>query len=260
MTWKKKMKRKFPMNNNQQTTETSVSTEKLQRMLELILIPTLFFTIIGSFHIHFMLTAGDWDFWLDWKDREWWITISPVMAITFCSALQFFFWKNFRLPIGATFAIMALLLGEWVVRISGFHLWSNYPINLVTPATFLAGALVLDAILLLTRSMLLTAIFGGSLFALTFFPSNWAWLAAYHVPIEFHGQVMTAADLIGFEYIRTGTPEYIRIIERGTLRTFGQHSVAVASFFSAFLCILVYAMWWFVGKAFATVAYIKERI
>jgi methane/ammonia monooxygenase subunit A len=206
-----------------------------------------------------MLTIGDWDFWLDWKDREWWITLSPALTIVFCAALQGFFWKNYRLPIGATFAVLALLTGEWIVRISGFHTWSHYPINLVTPATFLAGALALDAVLLLTRSMLLTAILGAPLYALLFFPSNWTWLAAYHVPVELNDQVMTVADLIGYEYIRSGTPEYIRIIERGTLRTFGQHSVAVSSFFAAFLCSLVYFMWWFMGKAFSTVHYIKER-
>ncbi len=238
---------------------SEIKSTPSERVLEWILIPTLFLVIIGSFHIHTMLTIGDWDFWLDWKDREWWITLSPALTIVFCAALQGFFWKNYRLPIGATFAVLALLTGEWIVRISGFHTWSHYPINLVTPATFLAGALALDAVLLLTRSMLLTAILGAPLYALLFFPSNWTWLAAYHVPVELNDQVMTVADLIGYEYIRSGTPEYIRIIERGTLRTFGQHSVAVSSFFAAFLCSLVYFMWWFMGKAFSTVHYIKER-
>jgi len=246
--------------SNTSPSESKATTAQIIKALEWILIPTLFLVVVGSFHIHMMLTAGDWDFWLDWKDREWWIVLSPVVTITFCAALHSFFWRNFRLPIGATFAILALLTGEWVVRISGFHAWSHYPINLVTPATFLSGAVAIDAIFLLTRSMLLTAILGAPVYALLFFPTNWAWLAAFHVPVELHDQVMTVADLIGFEYVRTGTPEYIRMIERGTLRTFGQHSVAVSSFFAAFLSSLIYVLWWFIGKGFSSMKYIKERI
>ncbi len=116
----------------------------------------------------------------------------------------------------------------------------------------------MDAILLLSRSWIVTGIFGASMFGLLFYPSNWAWLAPYHVPVEVNGLVMTVADLIGFEYIRTGTPEYIRIIERGTLRPFGQHAAPVAAAFSAFVCVLMYWVWWFIGKVRSTVTYVKK--
>nr|AFW03574.1 AmoA-like protein [uncultured prokaryote] len=231
-----------------------------ERSIEFLLIPTALGLVTGAFHLHVMLTIGDWDFWLDWKDREWWITLWPPVTITFLGAFQYILWGNYRLPFGATLCIASLLLGEWLVRWSGWHMWSYYPINLVTPATLFAGAIAMDAILLLTRSFILTGIFGASLYALLFYPSNWSWLAAYHVPVEHNGLVMTVADLIGFEYIRTGTPEYIRIIERGTLRTFGQHSAPVSSFFAAFMCTLVYWMWWFIGKGFCTVRYIQGRL
>jgi methane/ammonia monooxygenase subunit A len=235
----------------------SAEAHRVARYLEWVIVPAVVLVLLGSFHLHFMLTAGDWDFWLDWKDREYWVTFTPVMAIMFCGAAHYILWQHFRLPFGATLCVTLLVLGEWVVRYVGWHGWSHYPINLVTPAYFAAGALALDAVLLLSGSWIITGIIGAPLFGLLFFPSNWAWLGAYHVPVEVNGLVMTLADLIGFENIRTGTPEYIRIIERGTLRTFGQHSTPVSAFFSAFLCTLMYWVWWYFGKLFSTVKYVK---
>jgi methane/ammonia monooxygenase subunit A len=242
------------------TIELPKSVRNAERALEIILIPTILFVVIGAFHLHAMLTMGDWDMWLDWKDREWWITLTPPIMVTFLGALHYILWENFRLPFGAVLGIAAWYIGAWADRYWGFHWWAHYPINFVQPANMFAGALAMDAILLLTRSMILTGIFGASLFALLFYPSNWSWLAAYHVPVEANGNVMTIADLMGFEYVRTGTPEYIRIIERGTLRTFGQWSAPVSAFFAAFVSVLVYWMWWYIGSLFCTVRYIKGRV
>lgn len=242
------------------TIELPKSVANAERALEILIIPTVLFVVIGAFHLHFMLTAGDWDFWIDWKDREWWLTLTPPIAITFLGALHYILWENFRLPFGATLGCVSLLIGAWAERYWGMHWWAHYPVNMVTPAIFLAGALAMDTILLLTRSMILTGVFGAGLFALLFWPANWTWIAPYHVPIEMNGNVMTMADLIGFEYVRTGTPEYIRIIERGTLRTFGQWSAPVSAFFAAFVSILIYWLWWYIGKAFSTIRYIKGRI
>jgi len=46
-------------------------------------IPILFVTIVGTFHMHFDLLAGDWDFWLDWKDRQWWPIVTPITPLPF---------------------------------------------------------------------------------------------------------------------------------------------------------------------------------
>jgi hypothetical protein len=43
----------------------------------LILVLALFL-FIGAFHLHVALTVGDWDFWADWKDRQWW----PLERVT----------------------------------------------------------------------------------------------------------------------------------------------------------------------------------
>ena len=62
--------------------------------------------ITAAFHLHFQLLAGDWDFWVDWKDRQYWVTLTPIVAITFPAALQYVLWEKFRLPLGATLAII----------------------------------------------------------------------------------------------------------------------------------------------------------
>ena len=68
----------------------------------------MFIAVTAVFHRHFMLTVGDWDFWIDWKDRQYWVTATPVVLIMFPAALQYVFWERFRLPIAATLAMLAL--------------------------------------------------------------------------------------------------------------------------------------------------------
>ncbi|MFZ3182198.1 MAG: methane monooxygenase/ammonia monooxygenase subunit A, partial [Methylocystis silviterrae] len=106
-------------------------------------------------------------------------------------------------------------------------------------------------------SWLVTALLGGLGWGLLFYPINWPVLAQYHQATEIDGVLLTLADLIGFNYVRTGTPEYIRMVERGTLRTFGKDVVPVAAFFSGFVSMLVYFLWWNVGKWFSTTKYIE---
>ena len=42
---------------------------------DLLALVFLFLIMIGGYHVHAMLTMGDWDFWVDWKDRRLWPTI-----------------------------------------------------------------------------------------------------------------------------------------------------------------------------------------
>lgn len=215
-------------------------------------LPILFVTLIGTFHMHFDLLAGDWDFWLDWKDRQYWVVITPMVAIMFCAAVQYYLWVNYRQPFGATLCIVALLTGKWITIYFAWHWWSNYAINFVMPATLLPSALILDIVLLLTRNFVATGVVGAMAFALLFYPANWAIFAHTHQPLVADGVLLTLADYMGFTYVRTGTPEYIRIIEVGSLRTFGGHTVWISAFFSAFLSILMYFLWWQMGKFFCT--------
>jgi len=118
--------------------------------------------------------------------------------------------------------------------------------------------LVLDTLLMLTNSLTITSIFGGGAFALLFYPTNWPIFGMFHQAVEYHNSQLTVADLFGFQYIRTGMPEYLRIIERGTLRTYGQYATPLAAFCSALLCSLMYPLWWYIGKWFATTRYLKK--
>jgi methane/ammonia monooxygenase subunit A len=201
---------------------------------------------------------GDWDFWTDWKDRRLWVTVTPIMCITFPAAAQYYLWGKLRLPFGATFTILGLLFGEWVNRYFNFWGWTYFPINFVWAATMIPGAIILDVILLWSKSFLVTAVCGGLGFGLIFYPGNWVMLAPLHQPVEYHGMAMTIADIQGYHYVRTGTPEYIRFVEKGSLRTFGKDVVPVSAFFSGFICVLVYFIWHFFGRWFCTTKYLTE--
>lgn len=242
---------------------TGISGEaaRVSRKLDVLGSAIFFIVFAATLHIHFMLTVGDWDFWVDWKDRRYWVTLTPIVAIMFPAAVQYILWYYLRLPLGATACVAGLIGSEWITRVFGFHLWSYFPLAMVWPATLLPSALVLDAVLLLTKgNMFLTAVIGGAAFALLFPGANWPMLAAYHLPMSHQGELLSVADFMGFTFNRTSTPEYLRIIERGTLRTFGGESTTISAFFSAFVCILTYIVWWYFGKLLSLSAYVPNPL
>jgi methane/ammonia monooxygenase subunit A len=113
--------------------------------------------------------------------------------------------------------IVCLLVGEWLTRFWGFYWWSHYPINFVFPSTMIPGALIMDTVLLLTRNWMITALVGGGAFGLLFYPGNWPIFGPTHLPLVAEGVLLSLADYTGFLYVRTGTPEYVRLIEQGSL-------------------------------------------
>jgi methane/ammonia monooxygenase subunit A len=60
------------------------------------------------------------------------------------------------------------------------------------------------------------------------------------------------------EYVRSATPEYIRIVERGTLRTFGRDVTPVSSFFAGFISGIIYLWWVWMGKVISRPAWISR--
>jgi len=236
--------------------EMTPQTARWSRTFDYLVIVIAAFLIISVTQIHFILLAGDWDFFIDWKDRQFWVLITPIATIMMAASFQAVFWNIFRLPIGATASLGLLLIGTWIVRYHGWEGLAYFPLALVIPATCLMGAIALDAILSVTRSWVLTAVAGGLLYAALFFPSNWVYLAPYFVPVEHMGQMVSLADLIGYTYPRSATPEYIRIIERGTLRTFEDSAVWVSTAFSGFVCIFTYMIFWWMGTKLCTNKYI----
>lgn len=238
----------------------SVEMADLSRTLDRLAVAIIFIAITAAFHLHYVLTVGDWDFWVDWKDRQYWVTLAPIILIFFPAAVQNVLWSNFRLPIGGTLCVAALTIGVWISRTFGFELWSYFPLSLVWPATMIAGGLILDAVLLLTGNWFFTAVIGGMAFGLVFYPVNWPIMAPYRLPMEIMNSLVSVGDYIGYAYTRTATPEYLRFIERGTLRTFGGHSAVVSAFFSGFVCILTYMVWWWIGGALSRVVTIPNRL
>ena len=237
---------------------TAEEQHRIYKTFDFLVIPIVFITIIGAIHIHFMLTGGDWDMWVDWKDRRWWVTVTPITLIFIPAALQYLFWEKFRLPFAATIACSALLIGEWANRVANFVGWAYFPLNMVWPAEIIPMALCLDAVLLVSRSLTVTGVVGAMVWGIIFYPANWALLAPFHVPIEYNGAMMSVADLIGYSYVRTGTPEYIRQIEEGTLRSFGESVTPVSAFFAAFVSVLAYFLWLAIGKWFASTSWVKR--
>lgn len=237
---------------------TPEEAAKVSRTLDFIALGAFFMILLASHHVHVMLLMGDWDFWVDWKDRRFWVTVVPIVTIAYPAAAQAFFWEKFRLPFGATLVTLGVLAGEWANRYFNFVGFTYFPINFVWPTILLPMALFLDAMLAISKSYGLTAIVGGLMYGLLMYPANWPLLSAFHVPAEYNGVVMSLADIMGYQYVRTGTPEYIRMIEKGTLRTFGKDVVPVSAFFAGFVAMVMYFVWHFVGRWFSRDYHIEQ--
>jgi methane/ammonia monooxygenase subunit A len=69
---------------------------------------TAAFVVGAAADITKLLFAGDWDFWTDWKDRQWWPIISPFAFIIIPSALQYIQWLAWRFPTGATYTAVCM--------------------------------------------------------------------------------------------------------------------------------------------------------
>jgi len=230
--------------------DTPEEMRKAYRQFDLVVAVILFFLFVGLYHITAMLTIGDWDFWADWKDRRWWITVTPTLLIAMPAAAQYIFWGKFRLPFAATLLTLCLVSGEWLVRVANFQGWAYFPIDFVWPATLIPSGIALDCVLMLTGSYVMTAIIGGGIWSFLFYPTNWVMLARYMQPTNMHGFLMSLADVMGYQFVRTGTPEYLRYIDRGTLRSFGEDPIYISIFFAMFACMVIYIVFVGVGYLF----------
>ena len=64
-------------------------------------------------------------------------------------------------------------------------------------------------------------------------------------------RVLTLADIQGIEYIRSQTPEYLRIVEHGTLRTFLGETQYVSLTFGATVAVAGYWIGQGIGRGLA---------
>jgi methane/ammonia monooxygenase subunit A len=139
----------------------------------------------------------------------------------------------------------------WLGRWLQWDVFVNYPLNFVWPATIVPAAIFADWILLKTRSFILTSIFGGLAFTIGFWVANYITLAPYLQPAELMGRVVTVADVQGVSYIRSATPEYLRMIEHGTLRSFLEETSLVSLLFGATLATAGYWIGQGIGRGLA---------
>lgn len=244
--------------------ESAISTPEQQRRIfrafDWMLVPIASILLGGIVVFLVALTVGDWDYWQDWRDRRWWPLITPVSVIVAPAVFTYFFWKYFRLPVAATSIVMGYMIAAWVSRYANFHLFADFPMAFVSPSNFIGMAIILDSVLLLTRSFYLQGFVGAFLFGLVIYPLNWPAAAAFHTPLVWDGYIVTAADLMGFMYIRTAMPEYVRIIEESTLRTFGEAVTPLTAFFAGFVTILNFYLWVWVGSKLAVTRWATKLI
>ena len=238
------------------------SQEELRyyRFADAIIIFALFAFLGFAVMIHFSLTAGDWDYWIDWRDRRWWPLAAPLSLLILMGAFTYGVWTRFRLPVVGTTITFMLVLFSWLSRHYNFVEFANFPLSFTFPSTYVALGIVIDCILVLSRSMLVTAIFGAFLVGTLVFPLNWPIIAAYMQPVTMEGSLHTVADIMGFQYIRTTTPEYLRIIEESTLRTFGDSVTPLTAVFAGFVGTLIYGLFLLVGAGVDRAARYAKRL
>lgn len=220
---------------------------KFSRLFDFLVLAAVITLFAGAIHLHVMLTAGDWDMFIDWKDRQYYFLLMPVCSIMLLAALQAGFWVHFRLPIGATVGAVLLFIATWITRKFVWMDWTSFPFAMVVPSTVICGAIMMDCALMVLRNGFFAAVFGAFAYGFFFFPTNAAILMPFFLPVDHAGTVASVADMVGYTYPRSAMPEYLRIIERGTLRTFGSGVSWVSAAFAGFICIFMHLIWWRIG-------------
>jgi len=220
----------------------------IDRKWDLMFWVTAAFVVGAAANITMLLFAGDWDFWTDWKDRQWWMTITPFATIIIPSALQYIQWRAWRFPTGATYTAVCLFFCTWVGRLVQWKWFINMPINFVWSATWIPAGILMDFVLMQTRSFILTSLIGAGVWTMGYWVANYIMLAPFLQPVQFMGHTLTVADVQGITYIRAQTPEYLRVIERGSLRTFLQETQYVSLAFGTTLAVVGYWIGQFIGR------------
>ena len=145
---------------------------KMAKVFDVMLLLALigFFTVIP--HVSRMLYMGDWDFWVDWKDKLWLAHRRPERRhvgdrggplsglVLSAPAAGCHVYRSVRFD------------WAWLSRIFSFYGLEYYPLNFVWPATTIPMALALDLILFWSRSYLVTSLFADFYGGFSFIPST----------------------------------------------------------------------------------------
>src|SRR5262249_441442 len=136
-----------------------------------------------------------------------------------------------RFPTGFTYTAVGLWLVSWLGPGLQWDVFVNYPLNFVWPPTIVPAPIITDWILLKTRGFVITSLVGGMAFSIPLSAPHSTTLAPFLQPVSFMGSVLPLADVQGVSYLRSATPEYLRMIEHGTLRSFLEETTLVAILF-----------------------------
>lgn len=207
-------------------------------------VTALFFVFTGFLAVLLMITllAGDWNFWTDWKDRVYWPLMTAPVAIFALALVQYVGWRLLRVPFASVLAV--LFMAVWMLQSAyGFNILGPYPINFTWPATIIPVALLLDVVLVLSRGKWLwTALIGAFAFGALFYISNHVLLAPFLQPVEREGRLITVANLQGFAYHRSATPEYLAKVGVGGLHSFAGQLNTITAMFTGTLCVAAYGL------------------
>ena len=82
---------------------------------------TAAFVVGAAADITKLLFSGDWDFWTDWKDAQWWPLLAPFAIIIIPSALQYIQWLAWKFPTGAVYTALCLWVAAEIGQIGRAH-------------------------------------------------------------------------------------------------------------------------------------------
>jgi len=230
------------------THTNGVELPGLSRKWDLVFVISVVLAVMFVAHLSNMLLGGDWDFWTDWKDRQWWPLVTPVITIVPAAVVQKIAWDALRMPVGATVVVVCLVLAQWIVRLTAWGMWVYLPINFTWPANMVVMGVALDIVLFWTRSYTLTSLLGALLWGALFQPLQAPMISTFQQPVIWHGTLFSLADVQGYMYVRTQTPIYQRIVEAGHFRAFLQQASYVIAAFSGFVSVGAYWIGYYIGK------------
>ena len=231
---------------------------KIEKQVDIAIFLAVLFAVAGATSFVMAVTMGDWEYWVDWKDRRFWPLLPIALLIIFPAGISAALWTKLRLPIACTIIVLSYSLVRWASTYLNFHVFAGFPLSFVWPSVFIPMAIIIDCTLLLTRSVFLTGLLGAFAWGVLVYPANWPMLAAFHEPINHNGEMLTGADLLGYEYVRTALPEYLRIVERSILRTFGDTVAPLTAVFAGFVCSLMFYIWWGVGVVLTRQIWVRK--
>jgi methane/ammonia monooxygenase subunit A len=224
----------------------------LDRKWDIVFWVTAAFVVGAAAELTTMLLVGDWDFYTDWKDRQWWPMVTPFAIIIVPSALQYLHWHVWRMPTGAVYTALCAGIASWVGRIVQWDWFGGFPLNYVWPLTMIVAAIWLDWVLLKTKSFLLTSLIGSVGFTLIWWASNHVLMAPFRQTADWNGMTMTVADVQGVEYVKSQSPEYLRLVEAGSLSAFDGQTLPVALALGATLAVGGYGVGQLIGRFLLT--------